>query len=511
MKKIKVVLVAFLIMFCGTILLVGCSSDKKYDITVMDCEHGVITVNKSEAKEGEKVLVSTISELGYELAVITINGQPLASTTFEMPGKDVTINALFNAKTGSTNDVELIDYKLGLYTCDSDISLDGLGRKGFAATYNMVTLKENNKADFKGYINGELAEVKDLIYARKGNTLIASFGAYNVQILLCDESTFVIKMDNFMQVYSCKENIEIPLNTYSAYMEINGRGTQYLIQFLENSRMEVVSYIDSTTFETMSLTYELYGNRIFFALEGRVYVAKLHFYYDNEYMEMFDLGYFKDGFHLIEEELVCAINEVEVLLGNYCVNFVNGEETFLSGSYYDYLFDGLTINNDYTLDIAYRNIDYSYVVGKGLPYKQIGELLLTEINGQKLALSCSRYEEVIYLKFKENWLFFSPTSSCPEIEDATYSWNETTDYQNAKIIIEDGNASLTINNDGVIDGTKSFAISGEYKVVGRIFVIQTQEKTFVAKLKTEGFNFENCGYYIGETFEYLVPPTFTKN
>ena len=68
-----------------------------YEITTTAPTNGTLSVDKTEAAAGETVTVTATPATDYELDAITVNGNAITGTTFEMPAEDVTVAATFKA------------------------------------------------------------------------------------------------------------------------------------------------------------------------------------------------------------------------------------------------------------------------------------------------------------------------------------------------------------------------------------------------------------------------------
>jgi len=68
-----------------------------YTITIDEIVNGTVTADKTEAEEGETVTLTITPDEGYTLVNVFVNGIAIEGTTFQMPGRDVTITAEFAA------------------------------------------------------------------------------------------------------------------------------------------------------------------------------------------------------------------------------------------------------------------------------------------------------------------------------------------------------------------------------------------------------------------------------
>ena len=58
-------------------------------------EHGVVSAEVDRAAEGDTVVVSIVPDAGWKVASVTVNGEPMRSGMFVMPGEDVVVDAGF--------------------------------------------------------------------------------------------------------------------------------------------------------------------------------------------------------------------------------------------------------------------------------------------------------------------------------------------------------------------------------------------------------------------------------
>ena len=75
-------------------------TEKTYKVTAATAENGTVSVDKTTAKEGETVTISTNPANGYVLKSLSAadsNGKAITVTnsTFQMPASDVTVSASF--------------------------------------------------------------------------------------------------------------------------------------------------------------------------------------------------------------------------------------------------------------------------------------------------------------------------------------------------------------------------------------------------------------------------------
>ena len=59
-----------------------------YKITVLESAHGVVTTNKTEAAEGEEIVLTVTPDENYELSSLTVN-QKESAKTFIMPFRNL--------------------------------------------------------------------------------------------------------------------------------------------------------------------------------------------------------------------------------------------------------------------------------------------------------------------------------------------------------------------------------------------------------------------------------------
>lgn len=66
-----------------------------YRISIESTEGGSVKANLTNASEGGKIVLTVTPDGGWKLAYITVNGERIDGTEFTMPGKDVTVKAVF--------------------------------------------------------------------------------------------------------------------------------------------------------------------------------------------------------------------------------------------------------------------------------------------------------------------------------------------------------------------------------------------------------------------------------
>ena len=73
--------------------------DGIYEVKVLKSAHGSVTVNKTEAAEGEEIVLTVKADKGYEIKSLTVNKKK-SETTFKMPAEDVRVLAKFSLIVG---------------------------------------------------------------------------------------------------------------------------------------------------------------------------------------------------------------------------------------------------------------------------------------------------------------------------------------------------------------------------------------------------------------------------
>lgn len=91
-----------------------CENDSEtYSVSVVQSDNGTISVDKSEAKAGDKITVTATPNEGYLLKSVSMNGTVLEKDSngqysFVMPNGDVTVSAEFTAKDETDTDIPWI-------------------------------------------------------------------------------------------------------------------------------------------------------------------------------------------------------------------------------------------------------------------------------------------------------------------------------------------------------------------------------------------------------------------
>lgn len=110
-KKVAIWILLFLLLAAVVVgIIFGISKDKTpttksegdgiYTITILESAHGSVTSNKTEAKEGEEIVVTVTPDEGYELSSLKVNKKE-SETTFKMPAENVKVLAKFALKDGA--------------------------------------------------------------------------------------------------------------------------------------------------------------------------------------------------------------------------------------------------------------------------------------------------------------------------------------------------------------------------------------------------------------------------
>lgn len=76
--------------------------DGIYEVQILKSAHGSVTANKTEAVEGDEIVLTVKPDEGYELKSLTVN-KTKSETTFKMPAKDVKVLAKFSLIVGKGN------------------------------------------------------------------------------------------------------------------------------------------------------------------------------------------------------------------------------------------------------------------------------------------------------------------------------------------------------------------------------------------------------------------------
>ena len=83
-KKVAIWILLFLLLAAVVVgIIFGISKDKTpttksegdgiYTITILESAHGSVTSNKTEAKEGEEIVLTVTPDEGYELSSLKVN------------------------------------------------------------------------------------------------------------------------------------------------------------------------------------------------------------------------------------------------------------------------------------------------------------------------------------------------------------------------------------------------------------------------------------------------------
>lgn len=163
--------------------------ETKYAIETTAPTNGTLSVDKTEAAAGETVTVTATPATDYELDAITVNGEAITGTTFEMPAEDVTVAATFKAvESDEPTDEPTEDVlETGTYTDGkwSELSAEELAAAGtlntittvgdeYLTTANVLSIQYNTTEKklriYKVYKEEDLADKTSAsIVVKKGN------------------------------------------------------------------------------------------------------------------------------------------------------------------------------------------------------------------------------------------------------------------------------------------------------------------------------------------------------
>lgn len=291
MKKLFSSMAVVIMLLLSTVMLVGCLGNKEdnFKIIIENCNHGIITVDKSQAKAGEIVEVSAIAEKGYELVAITCDGVVLRNAQITMPKHDITLAALFeqSGNTGSDGESEeLISLNIGTYICqiEYDNVLDyyyGYYKPSYE--FNSLRFKEGNKVDAYCYISseevpGNMYSVENILYTRKGNTLSAEAFGFNVTLRIIDENNVALLLDEeVVLIFARKNDIAIADGRYSGSILIGGDTSQELILNFSNNALQVefnlINQEGKETIVSGDASFMLKANRLYVTVAQRSFAA----------------------------------------------------------------------------------------------------------------------------------------------------------------------------------------------------------------------------------------------
>lgn len=291
MKKLFSSMAVVIILLLSTVMMAGClgNKDDKFKVIIENCNHGIITVDKSQAKAGEIIEVSAIAEKGYELVAITCDGVVLRSAEITMPKHDITLTALFeqSGNIGSDGESEeLISLNLGTYICQIEYNSASDYSYGYfkpSYEFNALRFKEGNKVDAYCYISsnevpGNMYSVENILYTRQGNTLTAEAFGFNVTLRIIDENNVALLLDGEdVLIFARKNDVAIVDGRYSGSILIGGDASQELIlNFLNNALQVEFNLINQEGKETIvsgDASFMIKGDRLYVTVSQRNFAA----------------------------------------------------------------------------------------------------------------------------------------------------------------------------------------------------------------------------------------------
>lgn len=185
---------------------------KEYKVNVEETTGGAITVDKTSAAAGEAVSVTLTPEEGYRVqeGSLTLNGKPLSSTLFTMPGEDVTLSCVFEQIPYSITIEETVGGKV---TADRTEAAPGETVQLTVSPDQGYTLKEGSLL-----VNGGEVEVsEDLTFVMPNSevTVSAEFEKLPDPIVPADTS----KLQKLYEQMKDVENIGYTSDSWGAFLK----------------------------------------------------------------------------------------------------------------------------------------------------------------------------------------------------------------------------------------------------------------------------------------------------
>lgn len=136
-----------------------------YPIQVLSAEHGTVFADRSSASQGDTVTLTITPDSGYSLEHLTITGTngnaiPCATQdglhyTFQMPGRDVAVTAVFSDAASHTYQIKILSARFGTVAADhtraasrTPITLTVTPDRGYALDKLTITATNGSTISF---------------------------------------------------------------------------------------------------------------------------------------------------------------------------------------------------------------------------------------------------------------------------------------------------------------------------------------------------------------------------
>ena len=487
MKSLRNVFLTLLLVCCGSFLLASCCGNETYTITVSQNANGTVSVDKTEANEGETITITATPDGGYMVDYYLLDSTRIDSNTITMPAKDITVSAIFREETNEDT---------GVYS---------------------VYVMQNP--------NGSVSVDKNRAESGEEITITASANdGYSLYAILCNgeiiNSNTVTMPNNNIYISAIfqeiSDSIPTPLigtyNTISA-SSLDGTTLVYEQMFLntitikEGNLVDLFIYLSEQPYELENIAFTQNGNIFSASIQGQNFSVTI---VDDKTL------IYKDDYSLA---VFYYQEDVDIPLGSYAASYDEDGDSVSETTYaINFLEDGNAqvakfIDNELALGV----IETTYKLRGNALFVNLGNLFFyaridtTHFNE---AVSSIYFTSAMYvydtqdwtINQKYDWLNFY---KCAALESGTqYNANNApesyADYQYKFNTIEVGDAntvSLTAHF-GFYPNYQYLNLENmPYSQIGNYFIIKVSSQTFIAR--TNYYNANNIYLYVNST-DYIT-------
>ena len=467
MKSLKNVFLTLLLACCGTFLLASCCGNKTYTITVSQNANGTVSVDKTEANEGETITITATPDGGYVVDYYLLDSTRIDSNTIAMPAKDITVSAIFREETNEDTGVYSVYV---MQNPNGTVSVDkNRAESGEEIT---ITASANN-----GY----------LLYAILCNGEIINSNT----VTMPNNNIYISAI--FQEI---SDSIPTPLiGTYNTISASSLDGTEFGVEpmFLntitvkEGNLVDLFIYLNEQTYELENIAFTQNGNIYSTSIQG----------------QNFSVTIVDDKTLIYKEDDALAVfyyqEDVDIPLGSYAASYDEDGDSVSETTYaINFLEDGNAevakfIDNELALGV----IETTYKLRGNALFVNLGDLFIyaridtTHFNE---AVSSIYFASAMYvydtqdwtINQKYDWLNFYKyaalesgtqynTSNAPEsYADYQYIFNT--------IEVGDANAVSLTAHFGFYPNYQYLNLENmPYSQIGNYFIITVSSQTFIAR------------------------------
>lgn len=144
--------------------------------------------------------------------------------------------------------------------------------------FQVITLKENNKADYTGRFNSTLnfGTFEDIEYSQKNNKVTVNFNGTEITGNIVNETTFILefKHENYsnFNVFEYEDNVSLPIKEFKGTTE-NGIIINANVTSKTAVTLTIKTSADDTNPSVINCSLKILGNRVIMESENLIYLG----------------------------------------------------------------------------------------------------------------------------------------------------------------------------------------------------------------------------------------------